>query len=156
MFNFLEENDSGVLGSQKVIAQLDDSNWSNSFTLESVGVNQVLSVDHSDKGMLELSFRISSAPGKLAIYTKIIRFSPRFVVVNKLPVVAQVIQVNGFLHEKVPIQVSSRYLKPFHLPAVFGERQVAIDVDGPCWLRSVSFDIDHLGSHPLRIKKWID
>lgn len=155
MFNFLEESDSRLLGSQKVIAQLDYSNWSNSFTLESVGVNQVLSVDHSDKGMLELSFRISSAPGKLAIYTKIIRFSPRFVVVNRLPVIAQVIQVNGFLHEKVPIQVSPGCMKPFHLPAVFGERQVAIDVDGP-WLRSVSFDIDHLGSHTLRIKKWID
>jgi hypothetical protein len=156
MFNFFDgATDSNLLGSQKVIAQLDDSNWSSSFTLESVGVNQVLSVDHSEKGMLELSFKISSAPGKLAIFTKIIRFSPRFVVVNKLPVLAQIIQVNGFLHEKVPIQVSPGYLKPFHLPAVFGERQVALDIDGP-WIRSVSFAIDNLGSYTLRIKKSID
>jgi hypothetical protein len=155
MFNFFDGTDSKLIGSQKVIAQLDDSNWSSSFTLESVGVNQVLSVDHSEKGMLELSFKISSAPGKLAVYTKIIRFSPRFVVVNKLPVLAQIIQVNGFLHEKVPIQVSPGFLKPFHLPAVFGERQVALDIDGP-WLRSVSFAIDNLGSYTLRIKKYID
>lgn len=155
MFNFLDSSDSKLLGSQKVIAQLDDSNWSTSFTLESVGVNQVLSVDHSEKGMLELSFKITSAPGKLGVFTKIIRFSPRFVVVNKLPVLAQIIQVNGFSQEKVPIQVSPGHLKPFHLPAVFGERQVAVDVAGP-WIRSVSFEIDHLGSHTLRIKKYID
>lgn len=41
MFNFTEPAESRLIGSQKVIAQLEDSNWSSAFTLESAGVNQV-------------------------------------------------------------------------------------------------------------------
>lgn len=41
MFNFIEDTESRLIGTQKVIAQLDDSSWSSAFTLESAGVNQV-------------------------------------------------------------------------------------------------------------------
>lgn len=41
MFNFFDSTESKLIGSQKVIAQLDDSSWSSAFTLESAGVNQV-------------------------------------------------------------------------------------------------------------------
>jgi hypothetical protein len=44
MFNFIEPTESRLIGSQKVIAQLDESSWSSAFTLESAGVNQVCGV----------------------------------------------------------------------------------------------------------------
>jgi hypothetical protein len=105
--------------------------------------------------MLELAFKVYTAPGKLSNYTKIVRFSPRFVVVNKLDMPIKIIQVNGFLFEKIPIGVPAHHLRPFHLPAVFGERQVAIDIEGP-WLRSAGFDIDRLGSFAMRIRRTLD
>lgn len=105
--------------------------------------------------MLELAFKVYTAPGRLSNFTKIVRFSPRFVVVNKLDLDLKIIQVNGFLFEKIPITIASKHLRPFHLPAAFGERQVAIDISGP-WLRSVGFDIDRLGSFSMRIRRTID
>ena len=149
LFNFLEPS------GQKVVAQLDESTWSNSFTLESAGVSQLLKVDHTEKGMLELAFKVSSAPGKFMKYTKIIRFSPRFVVFNKLSRSVKIIQINGFLYEKVPVEVSGGHLSPFHLPAMFGERKLAVDVEGP-WSTSVSFDIDQIGSYSLRLRRRTD
>lgn len=152
MFNFLDPTATKLLGNRRVIAQVDDSNWSTSFTLESAGVNQVLTVDHIDKGTLEVAFKVNTAQGRIANYTKIVRFSPRFIVVNKLNTPARIIQANGFLFEKVPIEVTPGYLKPFHLPAVFGERKVVIEVDGP-WKRSVAFDLDQIGSNILKINR---
>lgn len=154
MFNFRDDA-SKILGTRKVVAQLDDSSWSPTFTLESAGVNQVLTVDHVDKGMLEVAFKVMNAPGRIANYTKIVRFSPRFIVVNKLKQCAWVVQANGFMFEKTPIEVSAGHLRPFHLPAVFGERQLAVEVDGP-WHRSVAFDIDRIGTHTLRLRKYVD
>jgi hypothetical protein len=152
LFNFLESADANILGTQKVTAQLEDSTWSKAFTLESAGVNQVLSVDHADLGMLELAFKVSSAPGRWAPYTKIVRFSPRFVVVNKLDRHARVTQSNGFFSENIPIDVSPGHLRPFHLPAIFGERKLAVDIEGP-WMHSVPFAIDQLGSYALKLRR---
>lgn len=152
LFNFIESSETNILGNQKVTAQLEDSTWSKGFTLESAGVNQVLSVDHPELGMLELAFKVSSAPGRWAPYTKIVRFSPRFVIVNKLNQYARVTQMNGFFSENVPIDVSPGHLRPFHLPKVFGERQLAVDIEGP-WMRSVPFDIDQLGTYVLKLRR---
>jgi hypothetical protein len=152
LFNFLESSDANILGTQKVTAQLEDSTWSKSFTLESAGVNQVLSVDHAELGMLELAFKVNSAPGRWAPYTKVVRFSPRFVVVNKLDRHARVTQINGFFSENIPIDVSPGHLRPFHLPAVFGERKLAVDIEGP-WMHSVPFAIDQLGSYALKLRR---
>jgi hypothetical protein len=152
LFNFMESSETNILGTQKVTAQLEDSTWSKAFTLESAGVNQVLSVNHPDLGMLELAFKVSSAPGRWAPYTKIVRFSPRFVIVNKLTRYARVTQINGFFSENIPIDVLPGHLRPFHLPEVFGERQLAVDIEGP-WMRSVPFDIDQLGTYALKLRR---
>jgi hypothetical protein len=152
LFNFMESSETNILGTQKVTAQLEDSTWSKAFTLESAGVNQVLSVNHPELGMLELAFKVSSAPGRWAPYTKIVRFSPRFVIVNKLNQYARVTQINGFFSENIPIDVSPGHLRPFHLPEVFGERQLAVDIEGP-WMRSVPFDIDQLGTYVLKLRR---
>ena len=156
MFSFLDSATSKLLGSRKVIAQVDNSNWSSSFTLESAGVLQTLSVNHAEMGVLELSFKINTAPGRLANYTKIVRFSPRFVVINNLLLPARIVQVNGFRSEQqVPIDIAHGHLRPFHLPTLFGERQLAIQLNGP-WVRSVSFDIDKLGSYTMTINRKTD
>lgn len=150
VFNFME--DAHILGSRKVVAQLDESSWSRTFTLESAGVAQVLSVEQQDKGMLELAFKVSNGPGRLANYTKIIRFLPRFVVVNKLPRRVTLMQTNGFTYDDTKMtEVSSDHLTPFHLPSVYGERQVSLQMEGP-WMRSVLFDVDHIGTHIFTVK----
>jgi hypothetical protein len=155
IFNFMEPAESTLIGSQKVTAQLEDSEWSKAFNLDSAGVNQVLSVKHPELGRLELAFRVLSAPGRLAQYTKIVRFSPRFVVMNRLKRAVTIHQFNEMLFETNPIKVSPEHLSPFHLPTVFGERQVAIDVYGP-WTRSVPFEIDKLGSYTFRLRKIVN
>lgn len=156
MFSFLDSATSKLLGSRKVIAQVDNSKWSSSFTLDSAGVIQTLSVNHAEMGVLELSFKVNTAPGRLANYTKIVRFSPRFVVINKLLLPARIVQVNGFRSEQqVPIDIAHGHLRPFHLPTLFGERQLAIQLNGP-WERSVAIDIDKLNSYTMTINRKTD
>lgn len=154
LFNFLE--DAHILGSRKVVAQLDESKWSRSFTLDSAGVAQVLSVEQQDKGLLELAFKVSNGPGRLANYTKVIRFLPRFVVLNKLPRQVTLMQTNGLTYDDTKMaEVSADHLTPFHLPSVFSERQVSLQLEGP-WMRSVLFDADHVGTHTFTIKPEIN
>ncbi|GKY92544.1 hypothetical protein MPSEU_000224700 [Mayamaea pseudoterrestris] len=91
MFNFNE----GVLsiGHQKLCVQLWDgtgatnyaSDWSQGFSLDSVGFSQVVSMHCRDGRMIELTMVVSVAPGMLSGYTKIVRFLPRYLVVNALP-----------------------------------------------------------------------
>ena len=92
MFNFQEIL---ALGGQqrKLCVQLHDgtgktsysSDWSSGFSLDSVGVTQVVGMHTKDRRSLEVSVGISLAPGHLARFTKIIRFSPRYVLINQLP-----------------------------------------------------------------------
>ena len=61
------------------------SDWSQGYSLDTVGVTQILNMHVKDGRSLEISLSISVAPGRLSQYTKIVRFSPRFVMVNKVP-----------------------------------------------------------------------
>ena len=91
MFNFHEIL---ALGGQqrRMCVQLHDgtgrttysSDWSSGFGLDSVGVTQIVAMHCRDRRSLEVSVSIGVAPGRLAQYTKIIRFSPRYVLVNQL------------------------------------------------------------------------
>lgn len=154
MFNYLEAG--SMLSSRTVKVQLDDCDWSAPFSLDSVGVNQVLSTDHPKRGNLQMGFKISVAPGRLAKYTKIVRFLPRFAIINKLPMSLGVIQPKGFSDESVQeVEVSANHLRPFHLPEMFGDRKIALQVGGP-YCRSVAFDIDQIGVFTMEIKKKTD
>ena len=90
MFNF---NDQNVLslGQQKLCVMLGggeghfNSDWSQGYSLDTVGVTQILNMHVKDGRSLEMSLSISVAPGRLSQYTKIVRLSPRFIMVNKLP-----------------------------------------------------------------------
>ncbi|CAM9798386.1 unnamed protein product, partial [Choristocarpus tenellus] len=85
MFNFGE---SGVLGlgERKMCVQVEDSDWSKPFSMETIGVDQASSaaVRHGAKGTLEVGFNIVVPPGRLGHFTKIVQFWPRFLLVNRL------------------------------------------------------------------------
>ena len=125
------------------------------FSLDSVGVNQVVSVDSVERGCLELGFKIKSAPGRLSKYTKIVRFMPRFVVINALDTDIRVAQPTGFGGKSRDVSVSAGHLCPFHLPDIYGDRRLAIQLEGP-WKRTVAFGIDQISAHTLAVKRKAD
>ena len=89
MFNFHDVLSLG--GSPRLCIQLADtqheytSAWSSAFGLESVGVTQIVCMHCKDGRGLEVSVSVSVAPGRLGSFTKIVRFCPRYIVVNQLP-----------------------------------------------------------------------
>lgn len=156
MFNYEDDEEHLLgLGRSRVSVQLDDSDWCSSFSLDSVGVNQSLSVDDSKRGILELGFHIKVAPGRLSKYTKIVRFMPRFAIFNNLDVNLKVIQPTFFGGDSKEETVSAGCLRPYHLPETEGERSLGIRMEG-AWNRSVSFDIDHTGSYTIGMKRRVD
>jgi hypothetical protein len=158
MFNFMD--DPTILSiNKKVKIRLQGSEWSRPIGLNSVGVNQTLSIEHATLGMLEVSFKVGLAPGRLSKYTKVIRFLPRFTFVNRLPYAVKIMQADGFndddhreKHEKV---ISSNHAKPYHLPSLFGERKIFVKVEGP-WNKTVPIDVDHIGSFSLDLQRHFD
>jgi hypothetical protein len=154
MFNFHNDNDI-IFGKKKVVVQIDDSDWSSSFSLDSVGVKQSISLDHADRGLLELGFQIAAAPGRLSKYTKIVRFMPRFIIVNNLNINMKVIQPTLFGGDGKEDYVSADCLRPFHLPDIEGDRALAIRVDGQ-WNRTVPFDIYQTGTYTLATTRHVD
>eukprot|EP01038_Epipyxis_sp_PR26KG_P006870 gene6870-9407_t len=153
MFNYLE--DESLLSKRKVSIQLDDSDWSRPFSLDSVGVNQILSINNAERGNFEIGFKISSAPGRLAKYTKIVRFLPRYIINNDLNCGLKILQPTGVAGEMFESDMSSKHVRPFHLPITYGERQLALQVDGP-WHCTVPFDIDQVGTFIIQAKRKLD
>ena len=90
MFNFHEDVLS--IGNRRLCVQLSDateevqyfSDWSRGFSLDSVGFSQIVALHCKEGRSLELSVVVSMAPGYLSGYTKIVRFLPRYVLVNQL------------------------------------------------------------------------
>eukprot|EP01035_Chromulina_nebulosa_P017521 gene17521-23082_t len=152
MFNF-GRDDGRFMGKRKVCIQMDEADWSRPFSLDTVGVNQVVSVDNHDFGVFEVGFKIKVAPGRLGKYTKIVRFVPKFVVVNKLNSSIRLLQPVGFTESPKEIEVSGfGCIRPFHLPELFGERKLRLLVDGP-WQKTVPFNLDQIGGYTLLVKK---
>ena len=154
LFNYTEDS-SYILGGRRVKIQLDDSTWSNPFSLDSVGVNQIVSTNHASKGCLEVGFKISVAPGRLSKYTKIIRFLPHYTIVNKLPVTLTVFQPSGFAGQILELDVSPESIRPYHLPSKNGQRKIGLKIEGP-WSKTVVFPIDQIGTYTMAISKKID
>lgn len=152
MYNY---PDGHVLGKRRVCVQIDDSEWSQGFSLDSVGAPIPLSIEDPDKGLLELGYKIKVAPGRLGKYTKIVRFMPRFVIMNRLEMNIKLLQPTGFVGELCEMDVKARHFRPFHLPALFGERSLAIEVEGP-WNRTVFFEIEAIGTSTLRVLHRLD
>uniref|UniRef100_A0A7S4MN01 C2 domain-containing protein n=1 Tax=Odontella aurita TaxID=265563 RepID=A0A7S4MN01_9STRA len=103
MFNY---HDVLSLGNQKLSVQLADtterskytSDWSSGFSLDSVGVTQVVGMHCKDGRSLEISGAVSVAPGRLSQFTKIVRFCPRYILVNHLNRPIRIWQDNSLIH----------------------------------------------------------
>ena len=152
MFNY---PDVHSIGKRRVCVQIDDSDWSQGFSLDSVGTPIPLSIEHPDKGLLELGYKIKVAPGRLGKYTKIVRFMPRFVIMNRLEFDFKLLQPTGFVGDLLPVDVKAKHFICYHLPSVFGERSLAIELEGP-WNRTVFFDIEAVGTSTLRVMHKLD
>ena len=98
MFNFHERV------RKKLSLQLTDedsqfsSSWSPGFSLDSIGVSQVVAIPCVDGRALEISVSITVPMGNLSSYTKIVRLRPRYVLVNKLERPIRLWQDSSILH----------------------------------------------------------
>lgn len=92
MFNYNEQVHIAGQSNSRLCMQLTvpysngdlNSEWSRGFSLETVGVPQIIGMHCLDGKQLEVSVTVTGAPGKLAAYTKIVRILPRYVAVNHL------------------------------------------------------------------------
>ena len=107
MFNF--QDTISLRGKQRIKVQLVDttrktqytSQWSKSFSLDSVGVSQMIEMNCVAGRTLEISVTISLAPHPLSKYTKFIRFSPRYAIINKLKRPIRLWQDSSSLHPSI-------------------------------------------------------
>lgn len=105
MFNFRDFLSIGGY-ERKLSVQLADPNggskycsdWSNGVSLESVGVSQTISMHCMDGRHLEIVMSTRVAPGRLSAYTKIVRLSPKYVLVNQLERPIRLWQDSSLMH----------------------------------------------------------
>ncbi len=162
MFNF--EDDINVLGNRRVLLQLDDSEWSSPFSIDSVGVKQSIKIEDDVHGVLEVGFNIFAAPSpRLSKYTKVIRFMPRFLIVNNTEDSIEITQPAIFndsgSYDQTKV-ILPKSILPYHLPNIVDERLLSCRIhtgekkkSKESWLRSVAFPIDNLESYNLLLKR---
>lgn len=105
MFNFRDFLSIGGY-ERKLSIQLADptgsskfsSDWSNGVSLESVGVSQTISMHCMDGRHLEIAMTTRVAPGRLSAFTKIVRLSPKYVLVNHLDKPIRLWQDSSLIH----------------------------------------------------------
>ena len=99
MFNFSDES-----GKRLTVRLVDSrnprtkSNFSKSFIVEGIVLTQSVSMYCSNGRVLEISVSVNAAPGVLEPYTKIVRFSPKFVAINQLERPIRLWQDSSFSH----------------------------------------------------------
>jgi len=129
MFNFAEDTVLG-LSQRRLKVKVNDSAWSKGFSLDTVGVNQVLAVRHPQWGDLEMGFVINLAPGRLGQYTKVVFFCPRYVVWNRHPLPLYLCQdATYFRLGHISDEVPSQRVAQAHLPLA-SERRVTVQLKG--------------------------
>ena len=74
------------------------SEWSRGFSLDSVGVTQVVGMHCADGRQLEVAAVVAVAPGVLSKYTKIVRICPRYVLINQLTRPIRLWQDSSLVH----------------------------------------------------------
>jgi SHR-binding domain of vacuolar-sorting associated protein 13 len=87
-----------------------------------------------------------------ARYAQVVRFMPRFTVVNKLDVGVKIMQPTGFGRESVTLHLSPQHLCLYHLPDVYADRKVSLQPEGS-WAKSVAFNLDEIGALTLSVKR---
>ncbi len=149
LFNFQTAR-TAFLGPKRVSMQLDDSEWSASFSLDNLEINQTIAADHPVRGALELGFKVKTAPGRLGKYTKIVRFMPRVIVLNNLDLNLKLLQPTGFSGKFREVPVTKGFLRPFHFPDINSEKKLSIKVDGP-YQKTTTFGVDFLGEKMIAV-----
>jgi hypothetical protein len=158
LFNFSSNDRSRM--KIDVLLKGGDSDWISSYdvSLESQGVNQVLRSFTEKNGVMEVGLAIFAAPGRFARYTKIARFTPRFIIVNQMPCSIRFRQTMPFGEPTDGCELNPDQAAPFHLPERFGDRRFVITMgDGGWdeWKDSCPIDIDRTGSQIFEISNKI-
>jgi len=104
MFNYRDSKPFGGLNGLSL--QLVDphwrsyrcSEWSRGFSLDSIGVTQIIGMHCLDGRQLEVAAIVSVAPGALSKYTKIVRICPRYILVNQLSRPMRLWQDSSLVH----------------------------------------------------------
>jgi len=157
MYNY---PDNRITGKRRVLIQMDDSDWSEPISLDSVGTPFSVQVEHAERGHLELGYKIKMAPGRLGKYTKIVRMMPRFILDNRIGVPLNFTQPAGFMGETEQWRERAMVIKPmhycpFHLSDMYTQRSLSIQYEGP-YSRTVFFRVEDIGTHTMKANYALD
>ena len=140
MFNFAEDA-MLTLAQRRLKVKVNDSGWSKGFSLDTVGVNQVLTVRHPQWGDMEIGFVINLAPGRLGQFTKVVFFCPRYVVWNRHPLPMYLSQDSTYFRlGHISDEIASHSVAQAHLPRS-SEKRVSVQLKG-AYDKSTPFIID--------------
>lgn len=140
MFNFAGDTVL-TFGQQRLKVKVNDSFWSKGVSLDTVGVNQVLTVRHPQWGDMEIGFIINMAPGRLGQFTKVVFFCPRYVVWNRHPLPLYLSQASTYFRlGHISDEIGSHRIAQAHLPRS-NEKQVTVQLKGN-YDKSAPFLID--------------
>lgn len=83
---------------------------------------------------------------------------PRFTVINKLTSNIKLMQPTGFGGESLSVALSARNICLYHLPDVYADRKVSIQLEESSafaspWSKTVAFNIDEIGALTLSVKR---
>ena len=156
MFNY---QDHRAVGKKRVLIQLDDSEWSQPYP-SSQSAQLQCSIEHPERGLLEVGFKIKAGPGRLAKYTKIVRFMPRIIVTNKLTTHLRLLQPAGFQGEteawvNSAMIVLPTHSAPVHFPNPYADKALSLQHSGS-YQRTVFFGIENIGTHTVRVDHKLD
>jgi SHR-binding domain of vacuolar-sorting associated protein 13 len=85
-------------------------------------------------------------------YEQVIRFVPRFIIINKLDAGVKMMQPSGFGRESSTLHLPSQRLCAYHLPDVYSDRKVSVQPYGS-WAKSIPFHVDEVGAMTLAVKR---
>ncbi len=163
MFSFMDGGDHDYRsmpnwGEKKLRVQVEDSMMSKAFSVDSIGMSQVLSVKNSQHNLYELGFNVTIPPGRLGQFTKVVQFWPRYVVVNEFedcPI--KLVQYSSLrVAQKDVCSVKPCEQLPFDLPEVWGDRNECRLSVGHGWGLSSSFPLDVAGEYTLRFRPYLE
>lgn len=86
------------------------------------------------------------------MFLQVIRFVPRFIIINKLDVGVKLMQPSGFGRESSTLHLPPQRLCAYHLPDVYSDRKVSVQPNG-AWTKSIPFHVDEVGAMTLAVKR---
>ncbi len=162
MFSFMDSGDDDLHSmpnwGEKLRVQVDDSMMSKAFSVDSIGVNQVLSVKNPQHGLYELGFNVTIPPGRLGQFTKVVQFWPHYVVMNEFEDrTIKLVQYSKLrVAQKDICTVKPREQVPFDIHEVWGKHNELRLSVGSGWGLSSCFPLDDAGEYTLRFRPYLE